>query len=133
MGVTISRSILDGMKKASAVAWPREACGLLFGESGAINAFREVRNVAERPETHFELDPAALFAALRAQREGGPRVIGYWHSHPSGSAAPSITDATMAAPDGKLWVILGGDEVRCWRAGIAGLHDRFAPVQLMAI
>lgn len=130
MGVTISRSILVGMKKAAAAAWPREACGLLFGEEGVISAFSEVRNLAETPETRFELDPAALFAALRAERGGGARVIGYWHSHPSGSADPSETDAAMAAPDSKLWMILAGDDARCWRAGEEGCHGRFLPVAL---
>lgn len=115
------------MKKASAEADPREACGLLFGTDGAITAFTETANVASSPETRFEIDPAALFAALRAERAGGPRLLGYWHSHPSGDPLPSATDAAMAAPDGKLWVILGGEEVTCWRAGEAGRWERFRP------
>ncbi|WP_245653502.1 Mov34/MPN/PAD-1 family protein [Sphingomonas pituitosa] len=126
MGVTISRSILDGMKKASAAAVPREACGLLLGTEGEIERFTECANVSDAPEIRFEIDPAALFAALRAERAGGPALLGYWHSHPSGNATPSRTDAAMAAPDGKLWVILGGEDVTCWRAGAAGLWDRFA-------
>lgn len=130
MGVTISRSILAGMKKASVAAAPREACGLLFGADGAITAFSETANVAAMPETRFEIDPAALFAALRAARGGGPRLIGYWHSHPSGDPLPSATDAAMAAPDGKLWVILGGRAVTCWRAGTQGRWDRFGEESL---
>jgi len=125
MGVTISRSILAGMKKASMAAAPREACGLLLGAGREIERFTECANVSEVPEIRFEIEPAALFAALRAERAGGPAVLGYWHSHPSGDATPSRTDAAMAAPDGKLWVILGGDAVTCWRAGAAGLWGRF--------
>lgn len=133
MGVTISRSILAGMKKASAVAAPREACGLLFGADDVIIAFSQTANIAASPETRFEIDPAALFAALRAERAGGPRLIGYWHSHPSGDPLPSATDAAMAAPDGKLWVILGGAAVTCWRAGTHGRWDRFGPEVLEAV
>lgn len=130
MGVTISRSILIGMEKAAAAARPREACGLLFGAGGAITGFAETANVAATPETRFEIDPAALFAALRAERAGGPSLVGYWHSHPSGDANPSETDAAMAAPDGKLWLILGGDSVTCWQAGVTGRWDRFMPLPL---
>lgn len=133
MGVTISRSILNGMKKASAAAAPCEACGLLFGEGDAVTAFTQTENLAASPETRFEIDPAALFAALRAERAGGPRLIGYWHSHPSGDPMPSATDAALAAPDGKLWLILGGAAVTCWRAGVTGRWDRFAPETLVTV
>lgn len=131
MGVTISRSILAGMEKASAAAAPREACGLLLGAGDVVARFTLCANVADTPETRFEIDPAALFAALRVERAGGEALLGYWHSHPSGDATPSATDAAMATPDGKLWVILGGDAVTCWRAGRSGLWERFAPVPLI--
>ncbi|WP_448665033.1 M67 family metallopeptidase [Sphingomonas sp. CJ20] len=118
MAVSISISVLIGIKAFSSAAQPREACGLLFGdaEKRAIFGFQTVENVAAIPETHFEIDPAALFAALRAERAGGPALAGYWHSHPSGLAFPSETDAAMAAPDGKLWLIVAGEDVTAWRA-----------------
>lgn len=83
------------------------------------------------PEVRFEIDPRALFAALRAERGGGPKVAGYWHSHPSGDATPSATDAAMAAPDGKLWLIVAGEALRGWRAGPGGeVHGRFDRVEI---
>ncbi|MFV1428256.1 Mov34/MPN/PAD-1 family protein, partial [Klebsiella pneumoniae] len=87
-------------------------------------------NVADDPTRRFEIDPAALIAALKAERGGGERVIGYWHSHPSGDATPSATDAAMAAADGKIWVIVAGDAVTVWRAGTSGLHGRFERVEV---
>ncbi|RSV40547.1 peptidase [Sphingomonas sp. ABOLD] len=121
------------MKKAATAAAPREACGLLLGAGGRIERFTECANVSDAPEIRFEIDPAALFAALRAERAGGNALLGYWHSHPSGDAAPSRTDAAMAAPDGKLWVILGGEDVTCWRAGDAGRWDKFAEEALILV
>lgn len=129
MGIRVSRSVLIGIRRISADAAPREACGLLFGSPEAITDWQVVENVAEAPETHFEIAPTALFAALRAERAGGPRIAGYWHSHPSGGATPSRTDAAMAHPDGKLWLIVAGEAVTLWRAERGGaVHDRFAPV-----
>jgi desampylase len=115
MRCRISRSVLDAIRQESAIAAPREACGLLFGEGDRVTAMQVVENVSEEPELRFEIDPAALFAALRAERAGGAKILGYWHSHPSGDATPSAADAAMAAPDGKLWLIAAGGAVRGWR------------------
>lgn len=130
MRTAISRSVLIGIRRISADAAPLEACGLLFGDEHGIADFKAVRNVAAHPGTHFEIDPAALFAALKAERAGGPKLIGYWHSHPGGDAMPSATDAAMAHPDAKLWLIVGGETVTAWRTGESGLHGRFEPVAL---
>ncbi|TGX52303.1 M67 family peptidase [Sphingomonas gei] len=132
MTTCISRSVLIGTRRISADLAPREACGLLFGSADAITAMQGVENVAEDPERRFEIDPAALFAALRAERAGGPRIAGYWHSHPSGDPTPSATDAAMAAADGKLWLIVAGEAASLWRTSAAGaLHGRFDAVPVI--
>jgi desampylase len=129
--VEISRSVLDGIRREAAAAAPREACGLLFGDGQEIDGWQVVENVAPDPESRFEIDPGALFAALRAERAGGRKILGYWHSHPSGNAQPSATDAAMAAADGKLWLIDSGGEVSLWRAVPAGkVRGRFDSVAL---
>lgn len=131
MRVRISRCVVEIIQREAAEAVPREACGLLFGSEDVIDAAEVAENVAENPEYRFELDPGALFAALRAERAGGRKIVGYWHSHPSGDVRPSASDAAMAAADGKLWVIAGGDEVMCWRSGASGIHGRFERVELV--
>lgn len=122
--------MLDAIARAAEAEHPREACGLLFGHSDCITAMRPACNVAADPGRRFELDPVVLFAALRAERAGGPHIAGYWHSHPSGDAAPSVTDAAMAAPDGRLWLIVTpGGAAGVWRAVADGaVHGRFDPV-----
>ena len=114
--------MLDAIQRESAAAAPREACGLLFGSEGEIASMQVTENVAENPEAAFEIDPAALFAALRAERAGGMKILGYWHSHPGGDASPSAADAAMAARDGKLWVIVADERVTAWRAGESGFE-----------
>ncbi|RSY88836.1 peptidase [Sphingomonas koreensis] len=131
MRVRISRCVVDLIQRAAADAAPLEACGLLFGTDAMIEAASVEANVAANPLVHFEIDPAGLFAAIRAERAGGPRVAGYWHSHPSGDAMPSITDAAMAVADGKLWLIVTEDAVTAWRATARGArHGRFDAVEL---
>ncbi|HEX8556121.1 MAG TPA: M67 family metallopeptidase, partial [Sphingomonas sp.] len=113
---------------------PDEICGLLFGTPDVIAAAHPCRNFATDPRARFEIDPAPLLAAHRAARAGGARVIGHYHSHPSGAPTPSLTDAACAAPDGSLWLIAASGEVRAWRAVPHGaLHGRFDPVALHVI
>jgi proteasome lid subunit RPN8/RPN11 len=130
MRCRISRLALAAIRQESALVSPREACGLLLGSAAAITGWQVAENVAQDPHRHFEIDPRALFAALREERAGGAALAGYWHSHPSGDATPSKTDAAMAAPDGKLWLIVGGDTATLWQAGHEGLHGRFAAVEI---
>lgn len=103
----------------AARAAPAEACGLLLGEAGAQGE-RVVRvqvctNVAADPLRHFEIDPAALIAAHRAARGGGPALVGYFHSHPTGHPLPSATDCEHAGGDGKVWAIVTADAIGWFR------------------
>ena len=124
MRLEISREVLAGIRAAAAAAHPEEACGLLFGGDGLIDGWQEARNVAERRDVEFEIDPATLFAALRAERAGGPRLIGYWHSHPSGRVEPSTRDLDHAEVDEKIWVIVAGDDIGAWQATEYEIYDR---------
>lgn len=116
MAIRIARWLLEQVQ-ALAGAEATEICGLLLGEAGRIGAILPAANVAADPVRHFELDPAVLLAAHRAARAGGAKVVGHYHSHPSGVAVPSATDAACAAPDGSLWLIVAGGAARLWVAG----------------
>ena len=110
---------MTALQDAAAQAAPKEACGLLLGAGGVIEEARTCANLAVNPLRFFEIDPAALIAAHRAERGGGPALLGYWHSHPSGRAEPSAEDQRQASGDGKIWAIIGSGiaqaEVRFWR------------------
>ncbi len=123
MGLKISREALAGIRAGAAAAHPLEACGLLFGEGELIDGWQVADNVAAYPETEFEIDPAALFAALRAERANGPRLMGYWHSHPSGRVRPSSRDLDAAQDDGRLWVIVAGDDVAAWKVALSDIYE----------
>ena len=121
MELIVTTQALDRMRAHAAAAHPHEACGLLLGEGARIAEARPAANVHPSPETHFEIDPKALIDAHRAARAGGAmQVIGYYHSHPQGPAAPSATDRASASGDGKVWAILAGQDVAFWLDGDAG-------------
>ncbi|MCP3734436.1 M67 family metallopeptidase [Sphingomonas sp. RP10(2022)] len=130
--VMIASDLLGQILRAAAASPDAEVCGLLFGEDGAISAVQPCRNVAAEPVRRFEIDPVALLAAHRAIRAGGPPIVGHYHSHPTGIAVPSSCDAASAVPDGSLWLIAAGGEVRAWRAVADGaVEGRFEAVSLL--
>lgn len=110
---------------AEAAAAPgREVCGLLFGlEDESVTAIQPCANVAAEPARIFEIDPASLIAAHKAQRAGGARLIGCYHSHPDGQAEPSPRDGEAALDEGKLWLIIAADRIRAWKTTGAGMFE----------
>lgn len=117
MAVRISRAVLEAIISDASTTPTVERCGLLLGSADHVTAWLSVANVHPDPDQHFELDPATLIAVERAARQGhGPGVAGHYHSHPKGSAVPSLADAEAAAPDGRLWLLTAQGECRLWRS-----------------
>lgn len=130
MDILVTSAVLAALRAAARAAHPCEACGILLGEGRRITEARVVRNVHPAPRTHFEIDPQALIDAHRAARtEGAPQVLGYFHSHPIGPAAPSATDRACASGDGRVWAIVAGADIAFWIDGEAG----FAPLSFALI
>lgn len=122
METAVTSGVKATLLAEAAAAHPIEACGLLLGADGTITAAVPVRNVHPDPARHFELDPAALIAAHRAERAGGPQVLGYYHSHPTGLAEPSATDRACASGDGRIWAIVAGGAIGWWRDAPGGFE-----------
>jgi proteasome lid subunit RPN8/RPN11 len=89
-------------------AFPRECCGLIEGiwngDAAAVLALHPASNLATQPD-RFEIDPETQFAALKAARDAGHALIGCYHSHPGGIAAPSARDLAGASEEDFLWLI----------------------------
>ena len=125
MRLKISSTLLTRLRKESAAS-ANEVCGLLFGTSEEVVHAVKCTNVADHPATGFEIDPAALIAAHKAARAGGPELVGHYHSHPNGSSEPSARDAESAMGDGALWLILTKTGARIWRTRTAGTFEEVA-------
>lgn len=115
MPFEVSSSLVKGLLDAAERAHPDEACGLLLGRNGQVESIVRCANVHPHPRRQFEIDPEALIDAHRAAREGGPEIVGYYHSHPLGPPVPSATDRAHATGDGRVWAIVGEGTVGWWR------------------
>ncbi|VWX47039.1 M67 family metallopeptidase [Novosphingobium sp. 9U] len=115
MTVEVTSGVLATLREEAERAAPRECCGLLLGQGRRIEQALPAANVSPEPLTRFEIDPIALLGAHKAARAGGPEVIGYYHSHPSGHPVPSATDCEHSTGDLRVWAIVAGGEVAFWR------------------
>lgn len=91
------------MAAHAAAAAPEEACGILAGRRrpAAADVLRAIpcRNAHEGDRRRrFLIDPEHHLAAQREVREAGLEILGFYHSHPEGGAAPSEEDRRQAHP-----------------------------------
>ncbi|MDE8652652.1 M67 family metallopeptidase [Novosphingobium album (ex Liu et al. 2023)] len=115
MDIAVTSGAIATLLAEAAGTAPEECCGLLLGAGGRIDSAMPARNVSPRPLIRFEIDPAALLAAHKAARGGGPQVIGYYHSHPTGHPVPSPTDCEHSTGDLRIWAIIAGGQVAFWQ------------------
>lgn len=98
---------------------PDECCGALIG---AIDRTRiEVRAMVPvanaTPSTaHYHIDADDVLRLERQAACAGVHVVGFYHSHPTTSAAPSPLDIELACP-GYIYLIVqpSTGTVRGWR------------------
>lgn len=133
-GLRVSRSALAALLAEAEKAHPLECCGLLWageadGEAFDVARIEPCANVAANPADSFEIDPAALIAAHKAERAGEGRLAGYYHSHPNGRVEPSERDRARANGDGRVWGIIADGEVTWWRDGAEGFGEMEAVPQ----
>lgn len=82
--------------------YPEEACGLLVQmDEGAVWAV-QCRNISQSPKASYEIHPDDLRLVYE---EAGWRVIGVYHSHPSGSPEPSKTDLKFLDPSLRYFIV----------------------------
>lgn len=76
-----------------------ERCGYVLDDWSLVL----IRNAAENPLREFRFDEEQQFRTVKALR---PRIIGIFHTHPSGSHRPSRMDieAWPSIPDFRYWI-----------------------------
>ena len=86
---------------ACAAGSTSEVCGVLIGQHTPQMVVHQIlpgRNLHARPQQHFLLDAQTLLEADAQARAAGDEIVGFYHSHPNGSALPSPHDRRDAWP-----------------------------------
>jgi len=111
--IELTRAAYDEVIYHAYEGGSEEVCGVLAGEHGdertVVTDVRRAENVAETPEIRYLIDPEEQFEIIEAIEADGLAVAGFYHSHPTGPAAPSETDADRAAWPGMSYAICALD------------------------
>jgi proteasome lid subunit RPN8/RPN11 len=92
----------------------REVCGALVGDSQAVREAWPLVNQSPRAEVSFLIPAHEVLRVGKEADASGLVVVGFYHSHPHGSAKPSPSDLEQAVP-GYIYLIVAGADVRAWQ------------------
>ncbi|MFT7667734.1 MAG: proteasome lid subunit RPN8/RPN11 [Planctomycetota bacterium] len=106
---------------------PLEVCGLLMGSRTetcwTIADVATLTNLDDRPG-RFRLDPLEHLATERLAQRLNRRILGAWHSHPSGLSRPSALDLAEMTGDWVCGILsvggASGGQFSLWRAPTPG-------------
>jgi proteasome lid subunit RPN8/RPN11 len=120
---------------AHSAARQEEACGVLVGQRVPqlrLTAVVAGRNLHPTPQQHFLLDAQTLLQADAAARASGGAIVGFYHSHPSGTALPSRHDRRDAWP-GHVYLIVAAGPPMYACAWLCHSNGTFAPEPLVPL
>lgn len=114
--IHLPASLHGEMIRHVADQYPEEACGLLAGfmdgRTGRATRIFPVENTLHSPVA-YEMEPLAQIQTMIAIELAGLDLVGIYHSHPSGPAAPSRSDAAQAYyPDAAQIIVSLSDRAR---------------------
>ena len=105
MPIRLSSALEAEIRDHGARDYPYECCGVLLGDVERGTGVKVVQGLKPLPNVHeegherrFLIAPEEMLALERAARAGGPKVLGFYHSHPDHPARPSDYDRDWAWP-----------------------------------
>jgi proteasome lid subunit RPN8/RPN11 len=117
--IKLPQRVVAGLRRHAVAALPAECCGALVGLSAPsqleVRAAIPVVN-EERAVDRYSIDARVVLHLERQAAAAGVRLLGFYHSHPEGPAAPSQVDVELACP-GYLYLIIQPQHgtLRGWR------------------
>lgn len=118
-------AVLKTIHAHARAAAPSECCGALLGDGVQVVTAVRLSNEAERSGTRYRIGPDQVRELEADADRRGLTVLGFYHSHPVGPAAPSPGDIRAAWP-WYSYLIKGVDGFRAYRL----LEDRTAFAEL---
>ncbi len=103
--VSLPFTIRDAMIEHARREFPKEACGLLGGPRGTIEAIYPMRNADDSAVT-YRLDPTEQLRVFREIEDRGWDLIAIYHSHTHSEAYPSVTDRRLAFYPEAVYVLV---------------------------
>jgi len=108
--LVLEESVLNELKNIVRKEYPLEICGVLagkiVGEKAFVKEYRILENILES-SSRFWFDEREWMRIICEFKDKGLDYIGLFHSHPNGSALPSLADRhRMMECPGEIWLII---------------------------
>lgn len=100
--VIISQQLEKDLLSACQLRLPYETCGVLYGAElqnhVAVDGYSIIRNISACATSAFSFDPKEWIDIYYQAQKNQRNIVGFFHSHPQGSASPSIDDQAGSIP-----------------------------------
>ncbi len=131
----IAKETYDRLVQICKETLPFEACGLLVRKeaSSIIDCVINIRNVHPSPRSSFDFHPEEWTSAFFDMQKNRQQLVGFFHSHPTSAALPSIKDKEGWLPQSGLsyWIVsMTNKELPLVQPFIIE-QDRFVPFPLV--
>src|SRR3989338_6236621 len=93
--LTISKKLYEEIIAHCKREHPKEACGILAGNSGMVEQIYPMKNV-ENSHIGYAMDPKEQLSVEKKMRACKLRMVGIYHSHTASEAYPSSVDVSLA-------------------------------------
>jgi len=85
---------------------PNEICGIFAGKNRTITKALSLKNISDKPELCYFIDPKEQLMAIKDIRAEGLELLGIYHSHPKSGAYPSKKDVELAFYPDAVYLII---------------------------
>jgi proteasome lid subunit RPN8/RPN11 len=104
--IQLPRKLTNQLLHWAQISPETEICGLIGAQNGIPGSSYPIDNIAQHPQTRFQLDPKQHIDAIARMRKNGEELFAIYHSHPTAPAVPSATDIEMADYPETLYLII---------------------------
>lgn len=73
-----------------------EVCGLIGGNEERARSYYPVNNIDQFRANRFTMDETGQIAAMKTMRSKNEELAAIFHSHPNGTAEPSVLDEVLS-------------------------------------
>jgi proteasome lid subunit RPN8/RPN11 len=122
--VVLNRLLENDLLSACRRRLPYEMCGIIYGtmSDGRLSAdgYDLVRNSSSSAVDTFSFHPGDWVSVYFHAQKNQRNIVGFFHTHPQGTALPSIKDEQGWIPWGTYWIISltnSNSEIAVYRRG----------------
>ncbi len=122
VSVVLNQWLENDLLSACRLRLPYESCGILYGEESEgnviVDGYSLIRNASASPLDTFSFHPEDWVSAYCQAQKNQRNIVGFFHTHPQGSALPSMRDKKESIPWRTYWIVSfdgGNSEIAVYR------------------